>query len=134
MAVTNLLKTQVDQPVFEWLRFAPVATVGTSALTSQNDQSGRYFWYVNAQALWRYDTYSDSWQELAPPNTASTTSTTAKWQLNQQVIVVTSIAATSDTITTGFVGRKLPGRNQDSYYCRQRCRTRANHPQALLTL
>ena len=32
MAVTNLLKQQVDQPVFEWMRFAPTATIATSAL------------------------------------------------------------------------------------------------------
>jgi len=107
MTVTNLLKTQVDQPVFEWLRFAPTATVATSALTIQDDKSGRYFWYVNAQALWRYDTYSDSWQELAPPNTASSVTTAAKWQQfngNRGH----AIAAASGTITVGFVGRKIP--------------------------
>jgi hypothetical protein len=66
MAVTNLLKTQVDQPVFEWMRFAPTATTATSCLIS-SDIPLRYMYYIVGQAMWRYDTHSDSWQEAAPP-------------------------------------------------------------------
>jgi hypothetical protein len=106
MAVTNLLKQQVDQPVFEWMRFAPTATSATSALTSRDDKSGRFLYYLNAQALWKYDTYSDSWQEAAPTNTTSTAFTTTKYQQyngNRGHV----ITATSNTITVGYIGRNV---------------------------
>lgn len=101
MAVTNLLKQQVDQPVFEWTRPAPTATSGTSALASSDDQY-RYMYYVVAQALWRYDTYSDSWQECAPPPTAPVTTASLKFSKYSGYRGHT-IAATSTTITVaGF--------------------------------
>ena len=101
MAVTNLLKQQVDQPVFEWTRPAPTATSGTSALAASDDQY-RYMYYVVAQALWRYDTYSDSWQECAPPPTAPVTTASLKFSKYSGYRGHT-IAATSTTITVaGF--------------------------------
>ena len=42
MAVTNLLKTQVDQPVFEWMRFAPVVTDAGSVLAAGDDATGSF--------------------------------------------------------------------------------------------
>lgn len=102
MALTNLLKPQVDQPVFEWMRFAPVATAATSALATSDDLGGRYMYYVNAQALWRYDTYSDSWQELAPPPAAPVTGTALKYS-KYSGYRGHIISATSNTITlAGF--------------------------------
>jgi hypothetical protein len=101
MAVTNLLKTQVDQPVFEWARFAPTASSATSALASSDDKA-RYFYYVVGQAMWRYDTYSDSWQECAPPNTAPVTTAALKYAKFSGYRGHT-ITATSNTITVaGF--------------------------------
>jgi hypothetical protein len=101
MAVTNLLKQQVDQPVFEWARPAPTATSATSALASSDDQY-RYMYYVVGQALWRYDTYSDSWQECAPPPTAPVTTASLKFSKYSGYRGHT-IAATSNTITVaGF--------------------------------
>jgi hypothetical protein len=78
MAVTNLLKTQVDLPVFEWMRFAPTATSATSNLAS-SDLSARYMYYLVAQAMWRYDTYADTWQECAAPNIAPLTAVSMKY-------------------------------------------------------
>jgi hypothetical protein len=104
MAVTNLLKSQVDQPVFEWLRFAPTATATLSALAASDDLGGRYFYYIVAQALWRYDTYSDSWQELAPPNTAPATVLAMKYSKNSGYRGHT-ISATSNTITVAGFSR-----------------------------
>ena len=103
MALQNLLKPQVDLPVFEWMRFAPVATVSTSALVS-SDEKARYMYYINAQAMWRYDTYSDSWQECAPPNIAPVTAVAAKYAAYSGSRGHT-ISATSTTITVGGLGR-----------------------------
>jgi len=102
MAVTNLLKQQVDQPVFEWMRFAPTATIATSALAASDDLA-RYFYYVVGQALWRYDTYSDSWQECAPPNTAPVTFTAMKYS-KYSGYRGHVISATSTTIQMGGFG------------------------------
>ena len=61
MSYTSQLKPQVDLPVWEWMRFAPAATAGLSS-TCRND---RYIYYTNSSVFWRYDTYSDGWQQLA---------------------------------------------------------------------
>ena len=103
MPVTNLLKPQVDQPVFEWMRFAPTTTSATSALASSDDKA-RYFYYVIAQAMWRYDTYSDSWQEVAPPNIAPSTTAALKYSKYSGYRGHT-IAATSNTITIAGFGK-----------------------------
>lgn len=103
MAVTNLLKTQVDQPVFEWMRFAPVATSATSCLVS-SDINARYMYYIAGQAMWRYDTYSDSWQEAAPPVIAPVTAVAAKYAAFSGHRGHT-ISATSNTITIGGLGK-----------------------------
>jgi len=103
MAVTNLLKTQVDQPVFEWMRFAPTATNSTSILLS-SDTSARYMYYIIGQAMFRYDTYSDSWQECAAPNIAPSTCVAGKYSAHSGNRGHT-ISATSTTITVGGFGR-----------------------------
>lgn len=103
MTVTNLLKPQVDQPVFEWMRPAPTATSSTSLLLS-SDANARYMYYIVGQAMWRYDTYSDSWQECAPPNIAPVTAVAGKYAAFSGSRGHT-ISATSDTITIGGLGR-----------------------------
>lgn len=103
MTVTNLLKPQVDQPVFEWMRPAPTATSSTSLLLS-SDANARYMYYIVGQAMWRYDTYSDSWQECAAPNIAPVTAVAGKYAAFSGSRGHT-ISATSDTITIGGLGR-----------------------------
>lgn len=74
MPVTNLLKPQVDLPVFEWMRFAPEATIAGSCTTISED--GRYIYFLLPKigmTFYRYDTVTDSWQELLPPTTNVTT-------------------------------------------------------------
>jgi hypothetical protein len=63
MSVTSQLKPIVDLPVFEWGRFLPANTVSSSCFTSDS----RYIYYIYNLAFWRYDTYNDSWQQLATP-------------------------------------------------------------------
>ena len=105
MAVTNLLKQQVDQPVFEWMRFCPVAS-GINGLFGLDGQTGERFLYQIGSAAsvnYRYDTYSDSWQEISPCQTSI--SSTVKGKVSKShghrghVI-----SATSNTITTGGWG------------------------------
>lgn len=73
MSVTNNLKRQVDLPVFEWMRPIPVATTGVSAFTTANTLSARYIYYLVSSAFYRYDTVTDSWQQLANPVIAPAT-------------------------------------------------------------
>ena len=103
MAVTNLLKPQVDQPVFEWMRFAPTATSSTSTLAA-SDLSARYMYYLVAQAMWRYDTYSDTWQECAAPNIAPLTAVSMKYSAYSGYRGH-AIAASSTTITVAGFSR-----------------------------
>jgi hypothetical protein len=103
MPVTNLLKPQVDQPVFEWMRFAPTATSSTATLLA-SDASARYMYYIVGQTMWRYDTYSDSWQECAAPNIAPATVVAGKYASYVGSRGHT-ISATSTTITIGGLGR-----------------------------
>lgn len=103
MAVTNLLKQQVDQPVFEWMRPAPTATSSTSLLVS-SDEKARYMYYIVGQAMWRYDTYGDSWQECAAPNIAPVNIVAGKYAAYSGSRGHT-ISATSNTITIGGLGR-----------------------------
>ena len=103
MTVTNLLKQQVDQPVFEWMRPAPTTTSNTSILMS-SDEKTRYMYYVVGQTMWRYDTYSDSWQECAAPLSLGTTTYAGKYSAFSGNRGHT-ISATSTTITIGGLGR-----------------------------
>jgi hypothetical protein len=61
-------------------------------------------YYIVGQAMWRYDTYSDSWQECAAPNIAPVTLVAAKYAAYSGSRGHT-ISATSDTITVGGLGR-----------------------------
>lgn len=71
MAVTVNLKPKVDLPVWEWLRPLPVANTAVSCTC--HDPSNRYIYYLIAAALYRYDTISDSWNQLASPATIPVT-------------------------------------------------------------
>jgi hypothetical protein len=68
MSYTSQLKPQVDLPVWEWMRFAPANTVTLSS-TCRDD---RYIYYTSSSVFWRYDTYSDGWQQLATPVISTT--------------------------------------------------------------
>jgi hypothetical protein len=70
MAVTINLKPKVDLPVWEWCRPLPVATSSISCTCHSADN--RYIYYIATAALYRYDTFTDSWQQLASPITTPT--------------------------------------------------------------
>ena len=73
MAVTISLKKQVDQPVWEWMRFAPSTTTATSILTCADlPANSRYLYYmVGGTGFYRYDTVSDTYQLLNYPTYSS---------------------------------------------------------------
>jgi len=109
MALTNRLQKIVDTPVFEWMRFAPVTTAATSALCATDDLGGRYMYYLNVSAFYRYDLYSDSWQLLAPPNIAPVTAISMKYS-KYSGYRGSVIAASSSTVTlAGLRGNVLVG-------------------------
>jgi hypothetical protein len=103
MAVTNLLKTQVDQPVFEWMRFAPALSIATSTLAA-SDTYARYMYYLVGPAMWRYDTYSDTWQECAGPNIPPLTAVSLKYSAYSGYRGH-AVAASSTTITVAGFSR-----------------------------
>lgn len=76
MPLTNNLRKQVDLPVFEWMRFAPtVSSLSSSATASKTRclhvEHGRYIYYmISSTGFWRYDTFSDSYQQLTSPPVA----------------------------------------------------------------
>jgi len=106
MAVEIKLKKQVDMPVWEWCRFAPiVASVGLT-LCSDESVGGRWIYYIGT-ACYRYDTWSDGWQIIATPNLALTTLGASRYTVfggyRGKVI-----SGTTDTITmAGLYGDKL---------------------------
>ena len=85
MALTNTLKKQVDLPVWEQLRFAPaVSAAVTSACSADNslfsEENGRYIYYLIAAAsFWRYDTWTDTYQQLASPGITPVTWSSMKF-------------------------------------------------------
>jgi hypothetical protein len=111
MALTNKLKKIVDQPVFEWCRFAPTATSALSALCSSDDGESRYLYYIVGALFYRYDVYSDSWQLLASPNTTPVTAASLKFS-KYGGYRGNVIAAASGTVTlAGLRGKALEGQS-----------------------
>lgn len=109
MTLANSIKKLVDLPCWEWARFAPVANAvagtGTSAVVSDWKDyyvggTPRFAYYLVNAALYRYDSWSDSWHQLQTiPGTFNTP------------VNCTSIEYTP---THGYFGRAIgpgPGRN-----------------------
>jgi len=65
MAVTNNIKPIVDQPIWEWGRFAPANSSATSAWTTSEDGLDEYIYYLNGTSLFRYSVKTDTWIQLA---------------------------------------------------------------------
>ena len=102
MAVTNLLKNQIDQPVYEWCRFAPFTASALAAFTSNPKGTDRYIYAIAGTGFWRYDTISDSWQELGGPQIAGTVVSAMSYDPDGGVIAE-PISSTSNTITVGGI-------------------------------
>lgn len=104
--ISNTLQRQVDLPVWEWLRSLPVAaTAGLSATcvadcTNFHPTSGRYqYALLNATNFWRYDTVSDTYQQLASPPNPPVTASSIRFT-GAQGYANNVISGTSTTINT----------------------------------
>ena len=68
MAITNNLKKQIDQPVWEWSRFALTTfNSGAAGFATAIDGSDRYIYYQQPSIFQRYDTWTDTWASLNAP-------------------------------------------------------------------
>ena len=109
MAVTNNLRKQIDLPVWEWLRFAQVATAATSALCYGEGTNERYLYYLSG-TFWRYDTWTDGWEQLASPNIAPVTAVKMKYS-SYGGYRGNILSATATTLTiAGLQGDLFDGR------------------------
>lgn len=111
MTLTNTLKRQVDLPVWEWCKFAPVVSAAGLCTCSDESVGGRYIYYLgSATAFYRYDTVSDGWQILSPPGTTAVTIASMRYSVyggyRGSILEATS---TSVTIP-GLQGDKLIGK------------------------
>lgn len=116
MAITaNQLTKQVDLPVWEWTRPLPVATSGglSSFCNADNTQfnmvSGRFIYtLLNATSFFRYDTVSDTYQQLANPGITALNATSIQFA-GAQGYYGRVISATSTTIQTGLPNKSAVG-------------------------
>jgi len=123
MPLINSLKVQVDTPVWEYTRFAPVVSATLSCSCSADNstftaQHGRYIYYlINSINFFRYDTWSDAYQQLASPTIAPLTFTSMRFAgaqgYNSRVISATSntlqAALLTGAVFKGFDIRILNG-------------------------
>ena len=65
MAITNNNLKMIDRPVWEQLTNAPANSAAASCAV--NDESRFIYYLISAAAFWRYDTWADTWQQLASP-------------------------------------------------------------------
>ena len=75
MAVINNNKYMLDRPMWEQLSFAPAAGIAGSCNCDDNRRFIYNYFQTSATAaqFWRYDTWSDCWQQLATPATQTGT-------------------------------------------------------------
>lgn len=102
MAITNNNKKQVDLPVWEGLNFFPAANSAISEMTCVETPDTRYMYMLVSSLFWRYDTYTDVWESLAPPVTAPLLIASLKY-LPYGGYLGQVISATSTTITGAFL-------------------------------
>ena len=113
MPITNNLKKQIDQPVWEWSRFALTTFNSTAAgFATAIDGSDRYIYYQYPGIFQRYDTWTDTWASLsAPTYYASVTIASMVYSKSQGNRGRVLSAPTSSTLTIPSLisGEKLVG-------------------------
>lgn len=65
MALTNTNKQMVDRPLWEQLTGSPAA--GAAAVCCVDDKERFQYWLFSATSFWAYDSWADTWQQLASP-------------------------------------------------------------------
>lgn len=107
--MTNNNTKKLDLPIWELMNQAPTTSSATSALCTSEDGSNRFIYYLVGSAFYRYDTQTDSWQQLANPNTAPSTAVSMRYT-TQRGYHARILSATSNTVTiAGLRGKVLDG-------------------------
>jgi len=113
MALTNNLKVQVDQPVWEWTRFAPQTfNNAASGFATAIDGSDRYIYYQLTSVMYRYDTWSDGWAQLISPtyySSATVQSMVYSKSQGNRGKVIAAPSSSQLTIPSLISGPKLVG-------------------------
>lgn len=115
MPITNNLKKQIDQPVWEWSRFSLTTfNSGAAGFATAIDGSDRYIYYQYPGLFYRYDTWSDTWASLNPPTYFATVTIAAMAYSKSQGNRGKVLAGGSSTITipglaapSKLVGQKI---------------------------
>ena len=110
MALVKKLRTMVDQPVWEWMRYSPFASAANNTLyrwpaAATGSRYNRYIWASTSTTMYTYDTFSDSWQTFGPllPN-APISTVQGGWDLSQgHYGNIISATSGSSTATGAFI-------------------------------
>lgn len=108
MAIANNNKKVIDVPFWELLSQAPVATGALACMTTSEDSTNRYLYYLSTAAFYRYDSQADTWQQLANPNTAGVTATRMRYT-KRRGFHGRVLAATSTSVTIPGLRQTLDG-------------------------
>lgn len=106
----NTLTRQVDLPTWEWTRFAPANSSAISSTCSADngnflqEEQGRYIYsLISATQFFRYDTWTDMYQQLSSPPIAPVTFSSMKYcgglGINGNVIAAGASTLTVPSIT-----------------------------------
>jgi len=98
--MANTLVNTLDLPFWELLNQAPATSGATGVLSTAEDGLDRFIYYAAGSAFYRYDTYKDTWQQLATlPIAASSVS--AMKHTKRRGFHGRVLSATSSTVTIG---------------------------------
>jgi hypothetical protein len=68
MPFSHNLKPGIDLPIYQWLRFMPASSANGACMCNDERGTNRFIYFLfAANSFWRYDTWADSWQQLANP-------------------------------------------------------------------
>lgn len=98
MPMTNNNKKGLDLPFFELLNQIPTATTAVAALTTSEQGTDRFIYGIVGSVFYRYDTYADTWQQLATPVVAPLTGVKLRFT-KRRGFHGRILAATSTTVT-----------------------------------
>ena len=106
--MANNNKTMVDLPFFELCNQAPVNTSAVSAMTTAEMGDNRFIYYISTSSFYRYDTYSDTWQQLATPPIAPVTFASLRMTTYRgyhgRILSATSTTVTIPALPDGVFG------------------------------
>jgi hypothetical protein len=68
MVFTLNLKQGIDLPIYQWLRFLPATNAAGCCMCADERGTNRYVYILfSTTSFWRYDIWTDSFQQLASP-------------------------------------------------------------------